>query len=50
MIIFIDAKRGMEFVENEYLFGTVSLKPELFEGMRFDFNKGLSPKFSLSHR
>lgn len=28
----------------------VSLKPELFEGMRFDFTKGLSPKFSLSHR
>lgn len=28
----------------------VSLKPELFEGMRFDFTKGLNPKFSLSHR
>ncbi|XP_058107623.1 mitochondrial import receptor subunit TOM40-1-like isoform X2 [Magnolia sinica] len=27
----------------------MSLKPELFEGMRFDFTKGLSPKFSLSH-
>lgn len=28
----------------------VSLKPELFEGMRFDFTKGLNQKFSLSHR
>ncbi|KAL6978956.1 hypothetical protein U1Q18_020624 [Sarracenia purpurea var. burkii] len=27
----------------------VSLKPELFEGMRFDFTKGLNQKFSLSH-
>ncbi|MCO5611097.1 hypothetical protein L7F22_065347 [Adiantum nelumboides] len=27
----------------------VSLKPELFEGFRFDFTKPLSPKFSLSH-
>lgn len=27
-----------------------SLKPELFEGMRFDFIKGLNQKFSLSHR
>eukprot|EP00268_Persea_americana_P033331 TRINITY_DN3300_c0_g1_i10.p1 TRINITY_DN3300_c0_g1~~TRINITY_DN3300_c0_g1_i10.p1 ORF type:complete len:284 (+),score=35.06 TRINITY_DN3300_c0_g1_i10:40-891(+) len=27
----------------------MSLKPELFEGMRFDFTKGLNPKFSLSH-
>lgn len=27
----------------------MSLKPELFEGMRFDFTKGLSPRFSLSH-
>ncbi|CAI0416428.1 unnamed protein product [Linum tenue] len=27
----------------------LSLKPELFEGMRFDFTKGLNPKFSLSH-
>lgn len=27
----------------------VSLKPELFEGMRFDFNKGLNQKFSLTH-
>ncbi|GLT77975.1 hypothetical protein SLA2020_495270 [Shorea laevis] len=49
-LVGIDAfMRGMEFVENEYLFGTVSLKPELFEGMRFDFTKGLNPKFSLSH-
>lgn len=46
----MQSKRGMESVENEYLFGTVSLKPELFEGMRFDFTKGLNPKFSLSHR
>lgn len=27
----------------------MSLKPELFEGMRFDFTKLLSPKFALSH-
>ncbi|EYU46064.1 hypothetical protein ABFS82_04G076600 [Erythranthe guttata] len=27
----------------------MSLKPELFEGMRFDFMKGLNQKFSLSH-
>ncbi|CAL5378410.1 unnamed protein product [Camellia sinensis] len=27
----------------------VSLKPELFEGMRFDFTKGLNQRFSLSH-
>nr|GMD25233.1 mitochondrial import receptor subunit TOM40-1-like [Ipomoea batatas]GMD28080.1 mitochondrial import receptor subunit TOM40-1-like [Ipomoea batatas] len=28
----------------------MSLKPELFEGMRFDFTKGLNQRFSLSHR
>ncbi|RWW15114.1 hypothetical protein GW17_00021064 [Ensete ventricosum] len=27
----------------------VSLKPELFEGLRFDFTKGLNQRFSLSH-
>ncbi|XVE92966.1 hypothetical protein REPUB_Repub01dG0149200 [Reevesia pubescens] len=27
----------------------VSLKPETFEGLRFDFTKGLNQKFSLSH-
>ncbi|KDP40476.1 hypothetical protein JCGZ_24475 [Jatropha curcas] len=27
----------------------MSLKPEVFEGMRFDFTKGLNQKFSLSH-
>ncbi|XP_021761841.1 mitochondrial import receptor subunit TOM40-1-like [Chenopodium quinoa] len=27
----------------------MSLKPEVFEGMRFDFTKALSPKFFLSH-
>lgn len=27
----------------------MSLKPELFEGLRFDFTKPLNPKFSLSH-
>ncbi|GFQ04181.1 mitochondrial import receptor subunit tom40-1 [Phtheirospermum japonicum] len=27
----------------------MSLKPEHFEGMRFDFTKGLNQKFSLSH-
>jgi len=29
---------------------TVSLKPDLFEGVRFDFAKPLNAKFSLSHR
>lgn len=33
-----------------FLLRIVSLKPELFEGMRFDFTKGLNQKFSLSHR
>lgn len=28
----------------------VSLKPDLFEGMRFDFTKGLNQKFFLTHR
>ncbi|KAK8648062.1 hypothetical protein V6N13_128824 [Hibiscus sabdariffa] len=28
----------------------MSLKPETFEGLRFDFTKGLNQKFSLSHR
>ncbi|CAL9079970.1 unnamed protein product, partial [Musa textilis] len=27
----------------------MSLKPELFEGLRFDFTKGINQKFSLSH-
>jgi mitochondrial import receptor subunit TOM40 len=27
----------------------VSLKPELFEGLRFDFSKGVNQKFSLTH-
>lgn len=27
----------------------MSLKPELFEGLRFDFTKMLGPKFALSH-
>ncbi|XP_022763882.1 mitochondrial import receptor subunit TOM40-1-like isoform X1 [Durio zibethinus] len=27
----------------------MSLKPEAFEGLRFDFTKGLNQKFSLSH-
>ncbi|KAK6925396.1 Eukaryotic porin/Tom40 [Dillenia turbinata] len=27
----------------------ISLKPEVFEGMRFDFTKGLNQKFALSH-
>eukprot|EP00250_Pteridium_aquilinum_P033850 c6487_g1_i1 orf=684-1685(-) len=27
----------------------MSLKPELFEGLRFDFTRPLTPKFSLSH-
>lgn len=28
----------------------VALKPDLFEGMRFDFTKMISPYFALSHR
>ncbi|XP_008680170.1 mitochondrial import receptor subunit TOM40-1-like [Zea mays] len=28
----------------------MSLKPKLFEGLRFDFTKGLNQKFSLSNR
>uniref|UniRef100_A0A0C9S9K2 TSA: Wollemia nobilis Ref_Wollemi_Transcript_56_1724 transcribed RNA sequence n=1 Tax=Wollemia nobilis TaxID=56998 RepID=A0A0C9S9K2_9CONI len=35
-----------EEVQREVL---MSLKPELFEGMRFDFTKPLNQKFSLSH-
>ncbi|KAL3653213.1 hypothetical protein CASFOL_002894 [Castilleja foliolosa] len=27
----------------------MSLKPDIFEGMRFDFTRGLNQKFSLSH-
>ena len=37
-------------VESVYFVLAVSLKPELFEGMRFDFTKGLNQRFSLSHR
>lgn len=32
------------------LWMAMSLRPELFEGMRFDFFKGLDQKFSLGHR
>uniref|UniRef100_A0A7N0RB05 Mitochondrial import receptor subunit TOM40 n=1 Tax=Kalanchoe fedtschenkoi TaxID=63787 RepID=A0A7N0RB05_KALFE len=35
-----------EEIQREAIF---SLKPELFEGMRFDFTKGLNQRFSLSH-
>ena len=28
----------------------VSLKPDLFEGLKFDFNKPLNMNFALSHR
>lgn len=37
---------------NFFVFGdwSVSLKPDLFEGMRFDFTKMLNQKFSLNHR
>ena len=28
----------------------VVLKPELFEGLRFDFTKPLNQNFALSHR
>ncbi|KAK4756834.1 hypothetical protein SAY87_006961 [Trapa incisa] len=27
----------------------MSLKPDVFEGFRFEFNKGLSPQFALTH-
>ncbi|KAB5526541.1 hypothetical protein DKX38_020388 [Salix brachista] len=37
------------FFLKEEVFDPVSLKPEYFEGMRFDFTKGLNQKFSLSH-
>ncbi|WOL04577.1 mitochondrial import receptor subunit TOM40-1-like [Canna indica] len=35
-----------EEVQREAL---MSLKPELFEGLRFDFTKGLNQRFALSH-
>lgn len=52
---FCDVKLGFEsFQSNNFnSFFTiliVSLKPELFEGMRFDFTKALNQRFSLSHR
>ncbi|RWW30440.1 hypothetical protein BHE74_00000431 [Ensete ventricosum] len=31
------------------MWSSVSLKPELFEGLRFDFTKGLNQTFALSH-
>lgn len=40
----------MLFTNNSFDVILVSLKPELFEGLRFDFTKGLNHKFSLSHR
>jgi hypothetical protein len=36
--------------DNSCMMWTVSLKPELFEGLRFDFTKPLNQRFSLSHR
>ena len=41
-----------QFVTLSFLccFSTVSLKPDLFEGMRFDFTKMLNQKFTLNHR
>jgi hypothetical protein len=36
--------------DNSCVMWTVSLKPELFEGLRFDFTKPLNQRFSLSHR
>ncbi|KAK6121656.1 hypothetical protein DH2020_044602 [Rehmannia glutinosa] len=38
------------YLDDQKLSVLLSLKPELFEGMRFDFTKGLNQKFSLSHR
>jgi len=33
-----------------FAFVAVVLKPDLFEGMRFDFTKMITPYFALSHR
>jgi hypothetical protein len=33
-----------------FAFVAVALKPDLFEGMRFDFTKMITPYFALSHR
>ena len=33
-----------------FIAGSADLKPDLFEGVRFDFAKPLNAKFSLSHR
>ena len=33
-----------------FAFVAVVLKPELFEGLRFDFTKPLNQNFALSHR
>jgi len=41
---------SLVLIVKSFMLVTVSLKPELFEGMRFDFNKPLNPKFFLSHR
>lgn len=44
------ARFGSRARNEPYVLGpAVSLKPDLFEGMRFDFNKGLNQKFSLTH-
>ena len=33
-----------------FVCSAVSLKPDLFEGLKFDFNKPLNMNFALSHR
>ena len=33
-----------------FAFVAVALKPDHFEGMRFDFTKMITPYFALSHR
>ena len=43
-------KNPMDLIQNSASAQpAVSLKPELFEGLRFDFNKGINQKFSLTH-
>ena len=49
MMFLINNMFNIPYIEHTYSFA-VSLKPELFEGMRVDFTKGLNQRFSLSHR
>ncbi len=40
----------MQKADNRLVCHAVVLKPELFEGLRFDFTKPLNQNFALSHR